>query len=131
MKEMLKKPEIPEMCPDEIRDFVLELIRRELQNLPPEELSRRKELCEAILAVNRESGHRARLRDAAGALVKNWQAQQEQIDGLERLGFSITKGRKHYKMRWNESGYFKTLSTSPSDFRSGANGLSELVAKFF
>ena len=63
--------------------------------------------------------------------MKNWQAQQEQIDGLERLGFSITKGRKHYKMRWNDSGYFQTLSTSPSDHRSGANGLSEFTAKFF
>lgn len=131
MKELLKKPEIPEMCPDEIRDFVLELVRRELQNLPEEELSRRKELCQALLAVNKESGHRAKLREAAGALVKNWQAQQEQIRGLEKLGFTITKGRKHYKLRWNESGYFKTLSTSPSDFRSGANGLSELLTKFF
>ena len=48
MKEMLKKPEIPEMCQDEIRDFVLELIRRELQNLPPEELSRQSIFCANI-----------------------------------------------------------------------------------
>ena len=119
------------MCPDEIRDFVLELVRRELQNLPEEELSRRKELCQALLAVNKESGHRAKLREAAGALVKEWRAQKEQIVGLERLGFTVTKGKKHYKLRWNDSGYFKTLSASPSDHRSGANGLSELVTKFF
>ena len=93
--------------------------------------SRRKELCEAILTVNRESGERAKLREETGNLVKEWKAQAEQIAGLERLGFTITKGKKHYKMRWQDSGYFKTLSASPSDVRTGANGLAEMLATFF
>ena len=131
MREMMTKPEIPEMCRNEIRDFVLELIQRELRNIPDGMQSRRKELCEAILAVNAESGERARLREEAGNLVKAWKAQEEQIVGLEGLGFSITKGKKHYKMRWRDSGYFKTLSASPSDFRTGANGFAEMLAKFF
>ena len=92
---------------------------------------RRKELCEALLAVNRESGERTKLRDETGNLVKEWKAQAEQIAGLERLGFTITKGKKHYKMRWQDSGYFKTLSASPSDVRTGANGLAEMLATFF
>ena len=125
------KPEIPEMCRNEIRDFILELIQRERRNIPAGVQSRRKELCEAILSVNAESGERAKLREEAGNLVKAWKAQGEQIAGLERLGFSVTKGKKHYKMRWRDSGYFKTLSASPSDFRTGANGLSEMLAIFF
>ena len=128
---MILKPEIPEMCRNEIKDFLLELVQRELRNIPEGTQSRRKELCEAILALNAESGERAKLREETGNLVKAWKAQAEQIAGLERLGFTITKGKKHYKMRWQESGYFKTLSASLSDFRTGANGLAEMIAKFF
>ncbi len=131
MREMIVKPEIPEMCRNEIRDFVLELVQRELRNIPEGTQSRRKELCEALLAVNKESGERAKLREETGILVKEWKAQTEQIAGLERLGFSVTKGKKHYKMRWQDSGYFKTLSASPSDVRTGANGLAEMLATFF
>ena len=128
---MMQKPEIPEMCRNEIRDFLIELVQRELRNIPEGTQSRRKELCEAILAVNAECGDRAKLREEVGSIVKAWKAQEEQITGLERLGFTITKGKKHYKMRWRDSGYFKTLSASPSDFRAGANGLAEMIAKFF
>ena len=131
MREMIVKPEIPEMCRNEIRDFVLELVQRELRNIPEGTHSRRKELCEALFAVNKESGERAKLREETGNLVKEWKAQTEQIAGLERLGFSVTKGKKHYKMRWQDSGYFKTLSASPSDVRTGANGLAEMLATFF
>ena len=131
MQEMILKPDIPEMCRNEIRDFVLELVQRELRNIPEGTQSRRKELCEALLAVNRESGERAKLREETGILVKEWKAQTEQIARLERLGFSVTKGKKHYKMRWQGSGYFKTLSASPSDVRTGANGLAEMLATFF
>ena len=131
MREMIVKPEIPEMCRNEIRDFVLELVQRELRNIPKGTLTRRKELCEAILTVNRESGERAKLREETGNLVKEWKARTEQIAGLERLGFSVTKGKKHYKMRWQDTGYFKTLSASSSDVRTGANGLAEMLATFF
>lgn len=109
MRELMLKPEIPEMCQSEIRDFVIELVQRELRNIPEGTQSRRKELCEAILAVNAGSGERAKLRDEAENLVKAWKAQEEQIAGLERQGFAVTKGKKHYKMRWRDSGYFKTL----------------------
>lgn len=131
MREMMLKPEIPEMCRNEVKDFVIELVQRELRNISDGTQSRRKELCEAILAVNAESGERAKLREETGTLVKEWKAQAEQITGLERLGFTVTKGKKHYKMRWRDSGYFKTLSASPSDVRTGANGLAEMLATFF
>ena len=31
---MILKPEIPEMCRNEIKDFLLELVQRELRNIP-------------------------------------------------------------------------------------------------
>lgn len=131
MQGMIAKPELPEICRDEIRDFVLELIQRELRGIPADMQSRRRELCEALLAANRETGERSRIAREAGALIREWCAQETQIAGLERLGFTVTKGRKHYKVRWRDSGYFKTLSATPSDFRTGANGESQFLGTFF
>lgn len=131
MCEMMLKPEIPDMCRNEVRDFVIELVQRELWNIPDGTQSRREEFSEVILSQNRESGERAKLREETGTPVKEWKVQAEQITGLERLGFTVTKGKKHYKMRWRDSGYFKTLSASPSDFRTGANGLAEMFSRFF
>ena len=128
---MLKKPSIDELCRDEIKDFLLELIRREYANFPADARCRRKDLCEALLACNRETGERDKLRRSVCDAVKNWKAQSEQIAALERLGFTVIKGKKHYKLRWRDSGYFKALSASPSDLRTGANSVAEVVSLFF
>ena len=88
-------------------------------------------LCEAILACNRETGERAKLRKEVCDAVRNWKAQAEQIAALERLGFTVIKGKKHYKLRWRDSGYFKALSASPSDMRTGANSVADAVSLFF
>lgn len=128
---MLKKPAADELCRDEIKDFLLELVRREYANLPADARCRRKELCEAILACNKETGERAKLRKNVCDTVKNWRAQAEQIATLERLGFTVIKGKKHYKLRWHDSGYFTALSASPSDLRSGANSVADTIFLFF
>jgi len=91
----------------------------------------RRELCEALLSANREFGERARLRDAADEMLKDWKAQESQITALEKLGFTVTQGRKHYKLRRDKTGYFVTLPASPSDHRGGANAVSDFNGKFF
>lgn len=128
---IITKPEIKELCNGEIHDFLLELVEKELRNLPPEELSRRKELCQAILAVNRKVGARDSMRNDLASVMKSWSASGKQIDTLESYGFKVIRNRTHFKLRWNESPYFKTLSCSPSDHRTGANAISELNRKFF
>ena len=128
---MLKKPAIDEICQDEMKDFLLELVARELRNMPEDARCRRKELCEEILACNHETGKRAALCKNVCDAVKNWKAQTEQIAKLEALGFNVIKGKKHYKLRWRDSGYFKALSASPSDCRTGANSVAETISLFF
>ncbi len=128
---MLNRTQIPEMCQDEIKDFLLGLVRKELKNLPADENCRKKDLCEAVLAVNREKGERQRLFQSAGEILKDWKAQEAQIAALEKLGFTVIKGRKHYKMRFRELPYQVIISASPSDKRSGANNISELEKLFF
>lgn len=128
---MLNTPSVTEFCHGEIHDLLLELLQRELKNIPREEECRRQDLCAAILAVNMETQERARIRDAACEILKNWKAQESQITALEKLRFTITKGRKHLKMRWHDSSYFKMLSATPSDSRTGTNSVSELIKLFF
>ena len=131
MEHFLEKPEIPEFCDGEIRDFLLELVQRELKNIPAGVECRCRDLCEAILAANSKSGHRAKIRDAAGEILKTWKAQESQIAALTKLGFTIAQGKKHYKLRWNQSPYFITLTATPSDVRGGANSASDLNKRFF
>ena len=108
-----------------------ELVEKELRNLPPDELSRRKELCQAILGRNRKVGVRDAMRNDLANVMKSWSASDKQITTLESYGFRVIRNRTHFKVRWNESPYFKTLSCSPSDYRTGANAISELNRKFF
>lgn len=128
---IIAKPETRELCNGEIHDFLLELVEKELRNLPPDELSRRKEICEALLRCNRKVGVRDAMRTDLASVMKCWNASHKQIDTLEGYGFRVIRNRTHFKVRWNESPYFKTLSCSPSDHRSGANAVSELNRKFF
>ncbi|MFA6716681.1 MAG: hypothetical protein WC082_00890 [Victivallales bacterium] len=131
MGRFLEKPNIPEFCEGEMRDFILELVQKEIKTIPAGNECRRRELCEAILAANRESGKRGEIRDAATEILKTWKAQGTQIGALTKLGFTITQGKKHYKLRWNQSQYFITLTATPSDGRGGANSASDFNRKFF
>ena len=128
---LLNKPIVDEMCKDEFKDFLLELVERELRSIPVDAQCRRKELCEAILNSNWKTGDRAKLCKQVCDVAKDWKAQGEQINTLERLGFTVIKGKKHYKVRWHDSGYCKTLSASPSDGRTGANSVAEVISLFF
>lgn len=127
----MKVPNITELCPGEISDFLLELVRKEYQRIPPDVHCRRKELCQAILACNSEIGNRSHLKEALSNSLKTWSARADQISDIEKLGFSVTKGRTHYKIRANNSQYFIALGTTPSDRKSGANSVTNAVNTFF
>lgn len=131
MERFLEKPNIPEFCEGEILDFLLELVQKELKTIPPGYECRGRVLCEAILAANRESGKRGEIHAAATEILKTWKAQETQTGALTKLGFTITQGKKHYKLRWHQSPYFVTLPATPSDGRGGANSASDFNRKFF
>ena len=127
----MKLPTITELCPGEMNDFVLELVRKEYNRIPPDMLCRRKELCSAFLACNSEVGNRAKMKDGLTSNLKTWCARQDQIQAIERLGFAVTKGRTHYKVRANNSQYFIALAATPSDHRGGANCATNAINIFF
>lgn len=127
----MKLPTITELCPGEINDFMLELVRKEYNRIPPEMLCRRKELCSAFLACNTEVGNRAKIKESLTSNLKTWCARQDQIQAIERLGFAVTKGRTHYKIRANNSQYFIALAATPGDRKSGANCATNAINVFF
>ena len=124
---MLNKPNIEEFCKDEFHDYLLELVKRDLQNLPPDLRCRRRDLAEAILACNKETGERNKLKDAVSDAMMNWSSSTG--DHLTKYGFITTKGRTHYKLK--RGSYFVSISASPSDRRSASNTRADAIRTFF
>jgi hypothetical protein len=120
-----------ELCEGEVNDFILELVQNCLNNIPPDVHNRRRELCEEILKYNYPTGKRAQAKERLTNVLKTWCARQDQINQLENMGFTVTKGRTHYKVRWRNSSYFAAIPATPSDRRGGANAVSTSVAAFF
>jgi hypothetical protein len=130
-KNMLNKPSIQELCKDEIKDFILELVKRELQNVPADLHCRRRDLCEAILLYNKQTGERETIKQNVLGILKTWDRRPDQIKDLTSMGFTVIKGKTHYKLRWNNSSYFATLASSPSDHRANYNKVSDATKTFF
>jgi len=128
---MFRTPPITELCQGEMNDFILEIVQKELRNIPQDTHCRRRELCEAILACNSEVGNRSRMREGLTTILKSWDAKQDQINKLERLGFTVSKGKTHYKLRINNSAYFAVLGGTPGDRRSGNNSTMNALSAFF
>jgi len=124
-------PVIPELCNGEVNDFVLSLVQKELNNIPPNTFCRRRDLCEAILGCNKVVGNRDHVKDTMISVLRTWSAKQSEINTLESMGFRITQGRTHYKMRFNNSVYFSSLPTTPGDRRTGNNTAQHAISAFF
>ena len=124
---MLNKPNINELCPGELTDYVLELVKRDLKNIPSDHRCRRKDLAEAILSCNKETGNRQEIRDALSKEVLNWSPSSG--SHLTRYGIATIKGRTHYKIKWGA--YCVSIAASPSDRRSLINTRSDAEHTFF
>ena len=127
----MRRPTITELCTGEIDDFLYELVQKDLQNIPPDMHCRRRELCEALLACNKEEGERRKMREDMTKILRSWNASPGQIRKLEQLGFHVTTGRTHMKLRWKGSEYYATLAATPSCHRNGINAARNAVAAFF
>jgi hypothetical protein len=128
---MIRSSGFLELCPGEINDFILELVQNCLNNIPPDVHNRRRDLCEEILKHNKPVGERAKAKEVVTSTLKDWSARKDQIKRLENAGFSVVKGRTHFKMRFNNSAYQLTLSASPSDHRAGHRTVSDALLAFF
>ena len=128
---MLNKPNIEEYCEGEFKDYLLELIKRDLKSIPESTHCRRRDIASAILAVNKEVGERERTKQELCKLIPKITFNNLQEGKLSKLGFKVIKGKGHYKVAWHDSPYRVTFSATPSDFRFPDKLKIDLTRIFF
>jgi len=55
---------------------------------------------------------------------------KKRIKGLERLGFEVEKGGKHYKIRYPSSKAMEIIDTTPGEGRENKNAPQQIIKKF-
>ena len=126
---MINKPQLPELCQDEFHDYIIELIRKDLQNIPTTMHCRRRDLAEALLSCNKETGNRERIKQELCHLMLDWSPSS--VDHISKYGFYTTKGRTHYKLKGKGCAHVMSISTSPSDRKNAANAKADAARIFF
>lgn len=128
---MLTKPTIPEICEGELKDYILELIQKDLKNIPDNMFSRRKDIATALLACNKAVGKREKLKEELCKIVQKISFSDVQEHRLSQIGFRIIKGKGHYKLCWGESPYRVVFSATPSDWRFSLKTKTDINKTFF
>ena len=114
---MLNKPQIEELCDGEFNDYILELIKRDVRNIPEGTCCRRRDIGNAILACNQEVGERERVKKELCNIIPKITFNNLQEGKLSKLGFQLIKGKTHFKLSWKGGEYRVTFSATPSDHR--------------
>lgn len=120
----------------EVKDVVLKVLQKEYQAIKDDKRiksSRKVHVLKDILAQNEITGHDTEIRNALKVALKEGSLKTDCLSDLERLGFEATlDGKKHYQLCYHgDPRYRTTLSTTPSDHRSGENVLSSYVNLLF
>lgn len=115
----------------EILDTVRDALQGAIARVTPD--GRRQHLLEALVDANPISVERAKSREKIKSLLRGYQSMDARTSKeLERIGFSISDGGKHYKLVYqNDSRYTFTLAKSGSDYRGGLNAVGDLCRFLF
>jgi hypothetical protein len=129
---LLNKPQLTEAYSGEFNDFVIDLVKAELQRVPENLQCRRRDLCRAILECNKEDGTRDNIRQQVRTRMRDWTARQSQINDMEQLGFQFIKGKTHYKIRMPNIDYNVAISATTGDgIRAGLETIALIDRTFF
>lgn len=120
-----------EIYEGEIKELILDALAKAVEQVPPQ--SRRQHVYQDIIAGNNYQ----KLSQQRKATIKNnLQNYKEMTPGLrrslEKLGFTISEGGKHYIITYgNDPRYKTTFGKTPSDHRAGKNNAAEIAKNFF
>ena len=129
---MLKKPPIEELCQNEIHDAILDILEEARKNIPENVYNRKRDILDAILASNKSTGEREKLKKELCSIVNDISFSNTQTNRLSRIGFRIIKGKGHYKLCWKEgSPYRVVFSATPSDWRFSQKTKTDISRMFF
>ncbi|MBI4150727.1 hypothetical protein HY492_01235 [Candidatus Woesearchaeota archaeon] len=116
----------PELYAREIYDIAVAALDHYLRNVHAD--SRKEDILKALLNANPSTGGREIIVEELNRIFKSAgdKFTSEMQRDLERLGFEVTHGGKHYLLTIPGQGRKNTIPATPGDFRSFKNNLSEI-----
>jgi len=120
--------EFEEFAPNEIKDFILGLIKQEYRRYQDNAyICRHREICEAILNNNSVDGTMSQIREEVLETIRTTPPQKI---NLSKYGFTI-EHNKHFKLKWHNKPYGVIIPMTASDHRWIRNLLADVDKKFF
>ena len=113
-----------EVYPGEIKELLIDV----LKNVGLKEGSRRADIITDILDSNRTDSSLENRHEELRSILNNYRGlDSDQINRLERLGFTVTSDGKHHKLTYHDDRYIATLAKTSSDVRAGKNAVSTII----
>ena len=113
-----------EIYPGEIKELLIDILKN--ANLKPN--SRRADIVKDILGSNPVNPSLKERYDELKDILNNYRGlDPDQINRLEKLGFTVTSDGKHHKLTYHDDRYITTLAKTSSDVRSGKNAISLII----
>lgn len=116
----------------EQKDLIIDLIQSAYNN--SQDGTRVHDIYKSILQANPENGYRRRLKTALAEIFKKYaKSDLNIIDILNDAGVSAEYFKNgHIKITINgDDRYIVSVSSTPSDYRSGMNALADINKMFF
>jgi len=125
-------PQVIQLYQGEIRTIVREALQNALRSCNPGK-TRRQVILQKLVEIIPVDNERERYVEHIKKILNNYKGMTPEIrEGLRELGFEVVDGGKHYKvvMIDDPNGVVGTLPRTPSDWRAGRNGASQLIRDF-
>lgn len=119
-----------ELFPGEIKEFILEILDKELQNSIKPKTRRADVIGDIIRSNGGVTGLPTEKADQVKKLLFGYKAMTSPVrSALKELGFEIIEGGSHYKLVYYGDGrYWTTIDTTPGDgVRGGRNAALEII----
>jgi len=115
-----------DLYPGEIKELLIDMLAG--LNLKPG--SRRADIISDLLKSNKiESTLKQRHEEVKDIFIHHKGLDRDQINRLEKLGFTVTSDGKHNKLVYYKNSYATVFSKTASDFRSGKNAAALIIQK--
>ena len=130
--ELMNDPQIIELYPGEIRNTVIGILRGSVNYQRP--ITRKDKVLLRLLKSNViDDSKRKEIAENIKRIFKDYTGINGSMRSeLQKMGFIIEDGGKHYKLYLKEEGkdIFVTLPKTPSDHRGGMNTSSDIIRTF-
>lgn len=125
-----------QLCQDEIKDFLLDLIKEELKKTdsdPNLRETRKYHVLASILKLNHKTGVKDKVELELKEVLRQTQTMDQKTRRrLKELGFAIIDKGAHYKLVYqDDERYTFTVSRTPSDRRAYLNSFQTAALKIF